>query len=88
MQQQPKAPTAEQQLALEISPLKYGTVVNVPRDKQYGFIYTPGIEKNIFFHASNMADCEFQDIEEGKEVRFRLMYAKQGYFAEEITMMD
>jgi len=39
-------------------------------DKGFGFIKVDGIEKGIFFHASNLKGVQFNELKQGDEVVF------------------
>ncbi|WP_246434770.1 cold-shock protein [Teredinibacter haidensis] len=39
----------------------------------YGFIYAPGQNTNIYFHATEVLKNQFYQLEEGSDVNFRLI---------------
>lgn len=65
-----------------------GTVSNKVSDKGYGFIYSPGVGDSIFFHASSMAEGQFEAVEEGTELEFTLARSGKGIAAENIALIE
>ena len=47
----------------------FGTIEKIS-DKGFGFIKIEGLEKGIFFHASNLTGVDFNDLKVGDEVEF------------------
>ncbi len=47
-------------------------------DRGFGFISQDGEEKDIFFHASELQDVEFNDLQEGDEVTFEIAEGPKG----------
>lgn len=39
-------------------------------DRGYGFISVEGQEKDLFFHANELVDVEFDDLKQGDKVTF------------------
>lgn len=65
-----------------------GTVSKKVSDKGYGFIYSPGVGDSIFFHASSMAEGQFEAVEEGTELEFTLARSGKGIAAENIALIE
>lgn len=58
-------------------------------DKGYGFIYTPTITRDIFFHARNLPrGTSIDSIKEGDEVEFDLHETDKGYNAINIILLN
>lgn len=51
----------------------------------YGFISKEGVEKDFFFHANDLQDVAFDDINEGDAVTFTIGEGKRGPQAIEVT---
>jgi len=47
-------------------------------DRGFGFISQEGEEKDLFFHATELVDVEFNDLQEGDEVTFELADGPKG----------
>lgn len=49
--------------------MQQGTIARVT-DKGFGFIKREGQDKDLFFHAADLVDVEFNDLKEGEAVSF------------------
>ena len=58
-------------------------VVKKITDKGFGFIDT-GTGKDMFFHASNLEDCRFDELSEGQRVTFNEGHGPKGPRAENV----
>jgi len=47
-------------------------------DRGFGFISQEGKEKDLFFHATELVDVEFNDLQEGDDVTFELADGPKG----------
>ena len=47
-------------------------------DKGYGFIGIEGDSKNIFFHANELQNVDFNDLNEGDKVTFEVTEGMKG----------
>ena len=47
-------------------------------DKGYGFIKTEDSEKDLFFHANELQDIDFDSLKEGDEVQFEVKEEAKG----------
>lgn len=54
-----------------------GTIKKLCSDRGFGFIKNQN-GRDIFFHAKNLANCEFTDIQEGLPVEFDEEPGKEG----------
>ena len=63
-----------------------GHVADLKEPQNYGFIYTPGFPNNVFFHASNVKDGQFDQLEEGSNVVFRLEQSDRGPVAVDVAV--
>ena len=88
LMQRYKQQLSKERPILEINPHIQGTIEKIPEGRHFGFIYTPGMEQTIFFHQSNLTGLMFDDIAEGLDVRFKLMYSERGFFADGIELMS
>lgn len=57
--------------------MQKGVIASV-RDKGFGFIKAEGQEKDLFFHATDLVDVEFNDLREGDEVTFEVAMGDKG----------
>ena len=53
-------------------------------DKNFGFIMQEGGDKDVFFHASELVDAEFSELQEGDAVTFELTDTPKGQAATQI----
>jgi CspA family cold shock protein len=47
-------------------------------DRGFGFISQEGEEKDLFFHATELQDVEFNDLQEGDDVTFEVAEGPKG----------
>ena len=57
--------------------MQKGTIARI-MDKGYGFIKAEGIEKDLFFHANELQNADFNDLKEGDEVTFEVSEGQKG----------
>jgi CspA family cold shock protein len=60
-----------------------GTIVR-KTDKGFGFIQPDDGSKDVFFHASNVADGMFDELAEGEKVTFEIEEGPKGPAAKDI----
>jgi cold shock protein len=53
-------------------------------DRGFGFISIEGEDKDLFFHANELVDIEFNDLREGDEVTFVVIEGPKGPAASEV----
>ncbi len=53
-------------------------------DKNFGFITQEGSEKDLFFHASELAEGDFSDLREGDAVTFEVNDTPKGPAATQV----
>lgn len=61
-----------------------GTVYRLLADRGFGFIYVPGYEEGIFFHASSVCDDAFASFTEGEDVTLVVSQNENGYVAKDV----
>lgn len=64
-----------------------GTISNIVHNRGFGFIYTPGGDDNIFFHASDMVEGEFDVAREGDELTFDIEEGDRGLVAKNVQLV-
>ena len=47
-------------------------------DRGFGFISREGVEKDLFFHSSELRGVEFNELREGDEVTFEVSESPKG----------
>ncbi len=57
--------------------MQTGTIA-VLKDKGFGFIKTEDSDKDIFFHANELQDIQFNDLQEGDKVEFEVTEGDKG----------
>lgn len=55
-------------------------------DKGFGFIAREGEEKDLFFHASALIDVDFNSLQEGDMVTFKVEEGPKGLNAVEVSL--
>ena len=53
-------------------------------DHGFGFITRDGEEKDLFFHANELVDVEYNDLREGDDVTFELSEGPKGPAASQV----
>lgn len=54
-------------------------------DRGFGFISQDGEEKDLFFHATELQDVEFNDLQEGDDVTFEVADGPKGQNAVNVS---
>lgn len=57
-----------------------GTIARVT-DRGFGFIAREGEEKDLFFHANELQNAQFNDLKEGDAVTFEVVEGPKGLSA-------
>jgi cold shock protein len=57
-------------------------------DKGYGFISREGEEKDLFFHANELVDVEYNDLNEGDSVTFEVAEGPKGPNATKVSLAN
>ena len=71
---EPKKPVKREEESAEPGEDKIGTILNLRNG--FGFIKYP--PNNVFFHFSNVMNCDFQDLHSGDTVVFDLEKSDEG----------
>lgn len=79
----PRAPVRVHALETED---RAGTVVNLPPDKGFGFIKPNGGGDNLFFHASEVVDLDFDELNIQDRVIFHLSHGERGPVARNVRL--
>jgi len=54
-------------------------------DKGFGFISVEGVEKDLFFHANELQNVEYNDLQEGDVLEFDITDSDKGQNATSVT---
>lgn len=54
-------------------------------DKNFGFISQEGVEKDLFFHASELDGVTFEELREGDQVTFETVEGPKGLSATKVA---
>ena len=54
-------------------------------DKNFGFISQDGVENDLFFHASSLEGCDFEELREGDNVTFEVEDTPKGQAAVKVN---
>lgn len=68
------------------APQLTGNIQFIKKMAGYGFIYTPGQDTNAYFHATDVLNNQFHQLEEGADVSFRLIRAAKGLVAKNVKV--
>ncbi len=63
-----------------------GTIKKL-NDRGFGFITPEGEDKDVFFHGNDLADAEFNSLEEGQKVSFEKEASDKGPRAVNVTLV-
>jgi len=64
--------------------MEQGTIARLT-DRGFGFIAREGEEKDLFFHANELKDVEFNDLKEGDKVKFDVVEGPKGQNASNVS---
>ena len=64
--------------------MQKGTIARI-MDKGFGFISVEGNDKDLFFHANELQDVNFDDLKEGDTVEFEVVNGEKGPSAVKVT---
>lgn len=64
--------------------METGTIARLT-DRGFGFITREGEDKDLFFHANELQDVDFNDLNEGDKVEFELADGPKGQNAVNVT---
>ena len=67
--------------------MQEGTIARLT-DKGYGFISREGEEKDLFFHANELVDVEYNDLNEGDKVTFEVAEGPKGPNATKVGLAN
>ncbi len=62
-----------------------GTIARLT-DRGFGFIAQEGVEKDLFFHATELSGVDYNDLKEGDNVTFELADGPKGQNAVDVKM--
>jgi len=57
--------------------MEKGTIARLT-DRGFGFIAQEGVEKDLFFHANELKDVQFNELREGDAVTFEVSEGPKG----------
>jgi len=63
-----------------------GTIKRI-MDKGFGFIGVEGRDKDVFFHANDLVDVDFNSLKEGDAVTFEIEEGSRGPQAVKVTLV-
>lgn len=64
-----------------------GTIARI-MDKGYGFISREGEDKDVFFHANELTNADFNSLKEGDKVTFDLAQTPKGLNAVAVELVE
>ena len=57
--------------------MKEGTIARLT-DRGFGFIAQEGVEKDLFFHANELQNADYNELQEGDKVTFEVAEGQKG----------
>jgi cold shock protein len=67
--------------------MQQGTIAKLT-DKGFGFINREGEEKDLFFHANELVEVEYNDLREGDKVEFEVEEGPKGLSAVKVQRIE
>ncbi len=64
--------------------MQQGTIARL-MDRGFGFIKTEGSDKDLFFHANELQNVDFNSLKEGDKVEFEVSEGKKGPQATKVS---
>ena len=61
--------------------------VKTKTDKGFGFISREGVDKDLFFHSSDLVDISFEDLQQGATVEFDVVDGDRGPSAKNVKLV-
>jgi len=62
-----------------------GTIKKLISDKGFGFIASDELEKEVFFHSSELQGIEYNELREGDAVTFEVQESDKGLNATQVS---
>jgi len=62
-----------------------GTIKKLISDKGFGFIASDELEKEVFFHSSELQGVEYNELREGDAVTFEVQESDKGLNATQVS---
>jgi cold shock protein len=66
--------------------MQTGEVSKIMREKGFGFIKIADVQEDFFFHASNLEGIDFDGIQKGQSVYFRIGLGHKGLSAANVRL--
>ena len=67
--------------------MQQGTIARLT-DKGFGFISREGEDKDLFFHANELVDIQYNDLREGDMVTFEVTEGPKGLSATNVSRVS
>ncbi len=67
--------------------MQKGTIARLMEGKGYGFIKVDGSDKDLFFHANELTNSDFNSLKEGTAVEFEVAEGQKGPQAVKVTVL-
>lgn len=62
--------------------------IKTKRDRGFGFITQPGVEKDLFFHSNDLVGVTFEVLKEGDAVTFDVEDTEKGPAAKNVKLAE
>jgi CspA family cold shock protein len=67
--------------------MQEGTIARLVSDKGFGFIKCEGQERDLFFHANELINANFDDLKENEKVTFEVADSPKGPNAIKVSVV-
>jgi CspA family cold shock protein len=66
--------------------MQKGTITSLVADRGFGFITVEGMEKDLFFHTTQLRDVQFEELKQGDTLVFDVEEGDKGPSAVNVTL--
>ncbi|MFT7557347.1 MAG: CspA family cold shock protein [Planctomycetota bacterium] len=68
--------------------MQTGTIARLVADRGFGFVAQEGVEKDLFFHSTELQNVQFSELHEGDTLEFEIEDGQKGPSAVRINKVD
>lgn len=64
-----------------------GIIARIVEDKGFGFIKVKTLSRDVFFHARDLINIPFEQLQKGDKLQFEVYQSEKGYNAQQIEFV-